>query len=572
VALVKTVEMRVLAKAGDAQAKLDALAAEADKLQSDGIKMRFRVDDGRAKAQLDEIRAQADRLGLKDVSIKVRVDGKGRAVADLAAIKAEADSLSGGGGGILSRIGGLLGGAGGGIPGALGPVPLPALAAAVPVIGALATELVGVAAGFAAAGAGAGAFALLAAPAVKHVETAYQALNAAQQKYQQALLKEQLSPSKANQSALTAAALNLKIAQEQLARLPASEQAAVRGIQGLASEFGKMSRAFEPQAFKVFADGLKVIGNLLPHITPFATTFAQGLDKLLQQAAKFTASKGFSDWLKQFHSLEGPAIQSIGDGIGKVANAFGKLLTTVSGKDVAHSLNILFDGVAGTINVTASAIHRFMQNFDGMKAAATTAVRAVSSAFRTMAAAVAGAVSMVIRDWLAMVHGIEAGVSAAISAASKLPGRIRALFAGAGGWLVQAGQNIIMGLIHGIESMVGKVASAIGHIASVIRSFLPFSPAKEGPLSGSGSPDIAGLKVATMFAAGINSGVRGVALAAGRLAGAASVTPAMAGYGHGGVVINFNGVVGDKYGTAQVIHQVMRDYKRQRGGGALGLG
>src|SRR6185437_9985617 len=106
--LVKTVEMRVLADAGDAQAKLDELDAKAKDLDGNAIKMRFRLDDADGKAQLDAIRVKADELGFKDVSIKVRVDGAGRAVADLEAIKREADD-AGGGGGLLGRIGGLLG-------------------------------------------------------------------------------------------------------------------------------------------------------------------------------------------------------------------------------------------------------------------------------------------------------------------------------------------------------------------------------------------------------------------------------------------------------------------------------
>src|SRR5690349_11709215 len=126
--LVKTVEMRVLADAGDAQAKLDDLDAKAKDLDGNDIKMRFRVDDAEGKAQLDAIRARADELGFKDINIKVKVDGAGRTIAELAAVRHEEEQLRGGG--IMNRIGNLFGGAGGGIPGAAGPLPLPALAAA----------------------------------------------------------------------------------------------------------------------------------------------------------------------------------------------------------------------------------------------------------------------------------------------------------------------------------------------------------------------------------------------------------------------------------------------------------
>src|SRR6185312_3147066 len=210
-ALVKTVEMRVLADAGDAQAKLDELDAKAKDLDGNAIKMRFRLDDAEGKAQLDEIKARAHELGFDDVHVKVRVDGAGRAVAELEAIKHEMDSVDRRSveGGLFNR---LLGGAGGGIPGAVGPLPLPALAAAIPLVGALATEAVGVAAGFAAAGTGAGAFALLAMPAVKQVTSAYEALNTANQKYRAAEQKEAADPSKANKSAVQSAMLNLNLA------------------------------------------------------------------------------------------------------------------------------------------------------------------------------------------------------------------------------------------------------------------------------------------------------------------------------------------------------------------------
>jgi len=574
VSLVKTVELRILADAADAQRQMDEVAGKADKLQANTIRMRFKLDSAEGRAQLDAIKAKADEMGFKDVSIKVRVDGAGRAIADLMAVKHEEDKVRDQG--LMNRIGGLIGGAGGGIPGSLGPVPLPALAAAVPIVGALATEAAGLAAGFAAAGAGAGAFALLAMPAVKQVEAAYQGLNTAQQKYQAAQAKFAEAPTKANATALKAAALNLDLAKDAIGKLPASEQAAIKGIQGLSGEFGKMSKAFQPVAFKVFADGLKVVGNLLPHLTQFATPFAASLDKAFQQLGKFTASKGFSDFMSKMAADVGPATTAILNGIGKVGGAIGHLLTIMSSKDIAHSINIAFGAIAGTINVVASGIHRFMQNFDGMKAAATSAGHAIASAFKSV---VSGAVSFqegVDRAFMAVVRGAGNMVSGVVHFVSSLPGKIKGFFAGAAGWLVSAGKNIIQGLINGIESMVSAVGSAIGRIASTIRSFLPFSPAKQGPLSGQGSPDIAGRRIAVMLAGGMDSGARGVALAAGRLAGAAGISPAAAAAGHGGEVhlhVHYHGVhTGDKYANAQQVHQLMRDYKRNRGGAPLGLG
>jgi hypothetical protein len=45
-----------------------------------------------------------------------------------------------------------------------------------------------------------------------------------------------------------------------------------------------------------------------------------------------------------------------------------------------------------------------------------------------------------------------------------------------------AGRNIVTSIADGIKGAVGKVTGAIGDVAGKIRDFLPFSPAKEGPL------------------------------------------------------------------------------------------
>lgn len=71
------------------------------------------------------------------------------------------------------------------------------------------------------------------------------------------------------------------------------------------------------------------------------------------------------------------------------------------------------------------------------------------------------------------------GLSAVNSFISFVKGALTN-FAGAA---VQLGANIIGGVISGIKSMIGNVGSAMGSVVSVIDSFLPHSPAKNGPLS-----------------------------------------------------------------------------------------
>ena len=51
-----------------------------------------------------------------------------------------------------------------------------------------------------------------------------------------------------------------------------------------------------------------------------------------------------------------------------------------------------------------------------------------------------------------------------VSAIAQIPGKVKNVFANAGQWLVNAGKNIINGLINGIKSMFGQVGNAIGSV------------------------------------------------------------------------------------------------------------
>lgn len=76
-------------------------------------------------------------------------------------------------------------------------------------------------------------------------------------------------------------------------------------------------------------------------------------------------------------------------------------------------------------------------------------------------------------------------------------------FMNLGGLLFDAGRNMIQGLIDGMLSKLGPVRNAISSISQVIRDHWPFSPAKEGPLSGAGDPMIAGQKTIQRFTEGM---------------------------------------------------------------------
>lgn len=74
-----------------------------------------------------------------------------------------------------------------------------------------------------------------------------------------------------------------------------------------------------------------------------------------------------------------------------------------------------------------------------------------------------------------------------------------------------SGLTIGSNLAAGMQAQQAHVAAAAAGLANTVRSHLPSSPAKKGPLSGSGSPDILGRNISTMIADGVLSGHGNVA-------------------------------------------------------------
>lgn len=100
---------------------------------------------------------------------------------------------------------------------------------------------------------------------------------------------------------------------------------------------------------------------------------------------------------------------------------------------------------------------------------------------------------------------------------------ISSFFTNLGTTMFDAGKNIIQKLIDGITGKIKDVTKAMEDITKKIRDHLPFSPAKIGPLSGKGSPFIAGQKIATMISQGMASKMDLVSLTSSLMASASGV-------------------------------------------------
>lgn len=185
-------------------------------------------------------------------------------------------------------------------------------------------------------------------------------------------------------------------------------------------------------------------------------------------------------WFAQYL---GPVISTIVDGIVAVFNWLWSMVVTIW-----NGITSFISGAVGIINGTAGGISSF--------------------------------VNSVIGFFTGLVNGVTDKVNALTSKVREIGGIISGALSGAGNWLYDAGRSIIQGLINGLDSMWGAVKSKASDIAGSIRDCFPFSPAKTGPLSGSGSPEIAGSKIVSMVADGMSAQLSNLRSVTGTVASA----------------------------------------------------
>jgi TP901 family phage tail tape measure protein len=118
--------------------------------------------------------------------------------------------------------------------------------------------------------------------------------------------------------------------------------------------------------------------------------------------------------------------------------------------------------------------------------------------------------SMFAGAWNALLGGVKSWGADLIGYVKTIPGMILRALGDVGHMLWNAGVSIIKGLIGGIKSAIGGLGSAMSDVGDAIKSFLPFSPAKQGPLSGKGDPFYSGLSIGKKLAQGITASIPGL--------------------------------------------------------------
>lgn len=280
---------------------------------------------------------------------------------------------------------------------------------------------------------------------------------------------------------------------------------------------------------------LGVVASLIAALAPLVTLILNALGPALQTIGELF-STSVAPALQQLTAALTPVISALVAAFGPiVTNIINTLVGVIGGLfEVLGGLITFITGVftgnwdqawqgiqqvfSGVVNAVKALLSGMLTNFQLIFSSIFSAVsgwwnRLVANTSATLTRLVTTArlifdnlpeilYQIAVKAAAAVLNGLNQAVGFVQDVGSQIASTVQ----GWGSLLYDAGANIINGLISGIQSVIGSVGSAMSGVAQTIRDYLPFSPAKTGPLSGSGSPDKSGATIAEMLAGGIRGG------------------------------------------------------------------
>lgn len=199
---------------------------------------------------------------------------------------------------------------------------------------------------------------------------------------------------------------------------------------------------------------------------------------------------------------------------------------------VKSASSAAWDAIRGAVSAVLGAIGTAISfYFNAWKTVITTVIDTIRSVVTGGFDAVRNAVSSASSSALgaatnafnSIKNAISSAISSVVSTVRGLPGQITGALGNVGSMLYNSGRSIIQGLINGIKDMAGNVKNAISGVLSDARRLLPFSPAKEGPFSGKGWTTYSGASMIQGIITGLQSKAGDLATAASDVMGQASM-------------------------------------------------
>ena len=235
-------------------------------------------------------------------------------------------------------------------------------------------------------------------------------------------------------------------------------------------------QAVLPVIQSLFQSWGSAIQGVINAVFPFIQTVIESVMNVISNVISTITALIQGDWDGVWNGIKNIA-QSVWDGIGNIIQAGVDLIKNL----IDTALNF----IKGIFQSIWNAIKGTVQDvWNGIKNAISSAINAVSSTISGVLSSIQNFFSnawnsitnAVSSAWNGITSAVSNGVSSMMSFISSIPGRIMGFFGSAGSWLLDAGRNIIQGLINGItgaiSGAISAVKNAVGGIISGAKSLL----------------------------------------------------------------------------------------------------
>lgn len=221
-------------------------------------------------------------------------------------------------------------------------------------------------------------------------------------------------------------------------------------------------------AFQAFTP---VLGSLVARLAEVGTTIMTTVTPVINnmaavvQAALPTIQAAFTTVASTIQGVINAVFPYIQTVITSVMNVINAIITTVLAA-VQGDWDDVWAGIGNVITVV----------WNGIKANVSSAINAVSGVISSVMGSVTAywtgawnsVKGLVSSAWNGITSAVSNGVNSVMNAVQDIGGKIKGAFSGAGGWLLDAGRNIIMGLVNGIKNAIGSAVAAAKNAASSI--------------------------------------------------------------------------------------------------------
>lgn len=217
-------------------------------------------------------------------------------------------------------------------------------------------------------------------------------------------------------------------------------------------------QAFTPVLGSLVAKLTEVGATIMTTVTPVVNNMAAVVQAALPtiQAAFTTVAASIQGVIDAVF----PYIQAV---ITTAMNVINAIITTV-----LAAVQGDWDGVwAGIGNVITSV-------WNGIKANVSAGINAVSGVISSVMGSISAywtgvwntVKGLVGSAWNGITSSVSNGINNVMNTVKGIGGKIKGAFNGAGNWLLDAGKNIIMGLVNGIKDAIGAAVNAAKSAAS----------------------------------------------------------------------------------------------------------